>query len=50
MFLQHKPLSKHPRDLLRHYMEDIIYGATDGIITTFTIISGVEGEKLNPFI
>lgn len=34
-------------NFLRHYLGDIIYGANDGIITTFTVISGVHGAKLS---
>jgi len=49
-FIEHKPDSKTPGDLLKHYMSDIIYGASDGIITTFTIVSGVAGAKLSTFI
>ena len=29
------------------YLKSIIYGGTDGIVTLFNIISGVEGAKLN---
>jgi len=47
---KHQPNSKHPLDILRHYIADIIYGANDGIITTFAIVSGVEGAKLTPLI
>lgn len=50
MFENHEPRSPQPSDVLRHYLEDVIYGASDGIITTFTIISGVEGAKLAPLI
>lgn len=41
-------LSKHCSQTLRYSLSDIVYGATDGVITTFTIISGVEGAKLDP--
>lgn len=41
---------KKSQDFLRHHIADIIYGANDGIITTFTIVSGVQGAKLAPFI
>lgn len=50
MFERHAPLSPHPRDVLRHYLEDIIYGANDGIVTTFTVVSGVEGARLLPLV
>ncbi len=47
---KHQPSSKNPLDILRHYMADVVYGANDGIITTFAIVSGVEGAKLSPAI
>jgi VIT1/CCC1 family predicted Fe2+/Mn2+ transporter len=30
----------------RHYIRDIVYGASDGIITTFAVVSGVAGGGL----
>lgn len=50
MLTTHIPASKRPKDIFRHYLEDIIYGASDGIVTTFTVISGVEGAKLTVFV
>jgi len=41
-----------PRDsakysgLIRHYLPDLVYGANDGIITTFAVVSGVVGADL----
>jgi VIT1/CCC1 family predicted Fe2+/Mn2+ transporter len=35
---------------LKRYIADIVYGANDGIITTFTIVSGVQGAKLTSLI
>ncbi len=32
--------------LLRHYLKDLIYGANDGIITTFAVVTGVTGAAL----
>lgn len=32
--------------LLTRYIKDLVYGANDGIITTFAIVSSVEGAKL----
>lgn len=32
--------------LLRHYLSDLIYGANDGIITTFAVVTGVTGAAL----
>lgn len=30
-------------DAVRHYMRDLVYGANDGIITTFAVVAGVAG-------
>lgn len=43
--------SGHPQlnsrtDVLRHYLGDLVYGANDGIITTFAIVAGVAGADL----
>jgi VIT1/CCC1 family predicted Fe2+/Mn2+ transporter len=35
-------------DIARHYIRDIIYGANDGIITTFAVVAGVAGGALSP--
>lgn len=32
------------------YLAEVIYGANDGIITTFAVVSGVAGAALNPSI
>ena len=32
--------------LLRHYLKDLIYGANDGLITTFAVVTGVTGAAL----
>lgn len=32
------------------YLAEIIYGANDGIVTTFAVVSGVAGATLNPSI
>lgn len=32
------------------YLAEVIYGANDGIVTTFAIVSGVAGAALNPSI
>lgn len=34
-------------DLARHYLRDLVYGANDGIITTFAVVSGVAGASLH---
>ena len=30
----------------RHYLRDLVYGANDGIITTFAVVAGVAGGDL----
>jgi len=30
----------------RHYIRDLVYGANDGLITTFAVVSGVAGGSL----
>lgn len=35
---------------LGEYIPDIVYGANDGIITTFAVVSGVAGAHLSPMI
>lgn len=35
------------RGVLERYLPDIVYGANDGIITTFAIVSGVVGASLS---
>ncbi|KTG07645.1 hypothetical protein AUR64_03020 [Haloprofundus marisrubri] len=32
------------------YLAEIIYGANDGIVTTFAVVAGVAGAALNPSI
>jgi VIT1/CCC1 family predicted Fe2+/Mn2+ transporter len=33
--------------IARHYIGDLIYGANDGIITTFAVVAGVTGGSLS---
>ena len=33
--------------IARHYIRDLIYGANDGIITTFAVVAGVTGGALS---
>jgi vacuolar iron transporter family protein len=33
--------------IARHYTKDMVYGATDGIITTFAVVAGVAGGSLS---
>ena len=35
-------------ELMRHYLRDVIYGANDGLITTFAVVAGVAGASLAP--
>lgn len=42
----HPELSS-PREVAQHYLPDLIYGANDGIITTFAVVAGVEGAHLS---
>lgn len=40
-----------PRDLrglAEHYLKDLVYGANDGVITTFAVVAGVAGAELEP--
>jgi VIT1/CCC1 family predicted Fe2+/Mn2+ transporter len=36
------------REIFRHYIRDLVYGANDGIITTFAVVAGVAGGALSP--
>jgi vacuolar iron transporter family protein len=40
-------LLRQPPELARHYFPDFVYGANDGIITTFAVVSGVVGAGLS---
>ncbi len=33
--------------VIRHYIRDLVYGANDGIITTFAVVAGVAGGALS---
>ena len=35
-----------PIQIARHYIRELIYGANDGIITTFAVVAGVAGGGL----
>ncbi|MBI2933609.1 MAG: VIT1/CCC1 transporter family protein [Planctomycetes bacterium] len=49
MILQeHEPRSAQAADVLRHYLGDLVFGANDGLVTTFTVVSGVAGARLTP--
>ena len=34
------------RDTARHYIRELVYGANDGVITTFAVVAGVAGGGL----
>lgn len=38
---------KSPIEIARHYVRELIYGANDGIITTFAVVAGVAGGGLS---
>ena len=46
----HEPASPAPRDVVRHYIGDLVYGAHDGLVTTFAVVSGVAGASLAPHL
>jgi vacuolar iron transporter family protein len=33
--------------IVQHYIRDLVYGATDGVITTFAVVAGVTGGTLS---
>ena len=37
-----------PRQTLGHYVRELVYGANDGLITTFAVVAGVSGGGLAP--
>jgi len=36
-----------PLQIARHYVRELIYGANDGIVTTFAVVAGVAGGGLS---
>ena len=49
--LNRKSLHVEPRTALgvaQHYVRDVVYGANDGVITTFAVVAGVTGGTLAP--
>jgi len=44
------PRLASPRQSAQHYLPDTVYGANDGIITTFAVVAGVEGAGLAPVV
>jgi vacuolar iron transporter family protein len=44
-------LHEEPRGVIgiaQHYIRDLVYGANDGVITTFAVVAGVTGGTLQP--
>lgn len=39
-----------PLGVVRHYIRDLVYGAIDGVITTFAVVAGVTGGTLEPIV
>lgn len=50
MFEQNSTIIKNYKDKAGEYIGDIVYGANDGIITTFAVVAGVAGAALSPQI
>lgn len=47
----HPGVEEHSRrGIARHYLPDIVYGASDGIITIFAVVAGATGAGLPPVI
>ena len=38
---------REPVAIVRHYIRDLVYGANDGIITTFAVVAAVAGGALS---
>src|SRR5688572_33273197 len=36
-----------PLEYAQHYIREIVYGANDGVITTFAVVAGVSGGGLS---
>lgn len=57
IFRQHQRMPRRPslhvephslRGAAQHYIRDLVYGANDGVITTFAVVAGVTGGTLSP--
>jgi VIT1/CCC1 family predicted Fe2+/Mn2+ transporter len=38
----------NPLEYARHYIRELVYGANDGVITTFAVVAGVVGGGISP--
>jgi VIT1/CCC1 family predicted Fe2+/Mn2+ transporter len=45
--LRSRLAGQRARARVGHYLPDLVYGANDGIITTFAVVSGVVGAELS---
>lgn len=48
--MMRESIHQEPKDALgiaRHYIRDVVYGANDGIITSFAVVAGVTGGSLS---
>lgn len=50
--MSNRPPSQHVRpngavETAQHYIRDLVYGANDGLITTFAVVAGVAGGALS---
>lgn len=53
MSMRHFDLDKHKREFhqltpFSQYVREIIYGGSDGIVTTFAVVAGFAGAQINP--
>jgi VIT1/CCC1 family predicted Fe2+/Mn2+ transporter len=39
---------ERPRSGLGHYLRDLVYGSTDGVVTTIAVVAGVTGAQFAP--
>jgi vacuolar iron transporter family protein len=45
-----KPRSPQRRSIVQHHLQDVVYGANDGIVTTLVVIASVTGAALPPAV
>ena len=43
-------MNRHNHSKTGKYLKDAVYGANDGIVTTFAVIAGVAGAALSPVV
>lgn len=41
------PVLRSGREIIQHYVGDLVYGANDGIVTTFAVVAGIAGAGLS---